>query len=180
MKEGFSVFNNVIVRRPCRAMVEGITSNPQLGKPDYEKALLQHDSYIAALKECGVAVTVLPADERYPDSCFVEDPADASNGVFKLNSKQHVYLNIINGNNLLKVGDIYTLSGYVKGAVSTTTRPVTHTLVVAVNNASTNAAGSPLLVANGRHNNKVPASITPKNPSNIICVGEKLHERLLF
>ena len=69
------MFQNVIVRRPCRAMVEGITSNPQLGKPDYEKALHQHDTYIEALKNCGVNVTVLPADERYPDSCFVEDPA---------------------------------------------------------------------------------------------------------
>ena len=69
------MFQNVIVRRPCRAMVEGITSNPQLGKPDYEKALHQHDTYIEALKQCGVKVTVLPADERYPDSCFVEDPA---------------------------------------------------------------------------------------------------------
>ena len=69
------MFRNVIVRRPCRALVEGITSNPQLGKPDYELALRQHDSYIAALKQCGVQVTVLPADERYPDSCFVEDPA---------------------------------------------------------------------------------------------------------
>lgn len=69
------MFRNVIVRRPCRAMVEGITSNPQLGKPDYALALQQHDAYIAALKKCGVAVTVLEADERYPDSCFVEDPA---------------------------------------------------------------------------------------------------------
>ncbi len=69
------MFQNVIVRRPCRAMVEGITSNPQLGKPDYAKALKQHDEYISALKRCGVRVTVLPADERYPDSCFVEDPA---------------------------------------------------------------------------------------------------------
>ncbi len=69
------MFQNVIVRRPCRAMVEGITSNPQLGKPDYDLALQQHDAYIAALRSCGVQVTVLPADERYPDSCFVEDPA---------------------------------------------------------------------------------------------------------
>lgn len=69
------MFQNVIVRRPCRAMVEGITSNPQLGKPDYDLALKQHESYIAALKQCGVQVTVLDADERYPDSCFVEDPA---------------------------------------------------------------------------------------------------------
>lgn len=69
------MFTDVIVRRPCKALIDGITSNPQLGKPDYEKALRQHDTYIEALKSCGVQVTVLPADERYPDSCFVEDPA---------------------------------------------------------------------------------------------------------
>lgn len=68
-------FSNVIVRRPCKAMVEGITSAPELGKPDYELALKQHDAYIEALKKCDVEVTVLEADERYPDSCFVEDPA---------------------------------------------------------------------------------------------------------
>ena len=68
-------FNHVIVRRPCRAMVDGITSAPELGKPDYELALKEHDAYIEALKQCDVDVTVLEADERYPDSCFVEDPA---------------------------------------------------------------------------------------------------------
>ena len=68
-------FNNVIVRRPCRAMVEGITSGLYPGKPDYELALKQHDAYIEALKQCEVQVTFLPADEAYPDSCFVEDPA---------------------------------------------------------------------------------------------------------
>lgn len=68
-------FSNVIVRRPAKSLVEGITSAPELGKPDYELALKQHDDYIAALKECGVEVTVLPALEQFPDSCFVEDPA---------------------------------------------------------------------------------------------------------
>ena len=68
-------FNHVIVRRPCKAMVDGITSAPELGKPDYDKALRQHDDYISALSRCGVDITILPPDERYPDSCFVEDPA---------------------------------------------------------------------------------------------------------
>lgn len=68
-------FNHVIVRRPCRAMVNGITSGLFPGTPDYELALKQHDAYIEALKQCDVDVTILPADERYPDSCFVEDPA---------------------------------------------------------------------------------------------------------
>ena len=56
-------------------MTEGITSAPELGKPDYDLALKQHDSYIEALKKCGVEVTILPADEAFPDSCFVEDTA---------------------------------------------------------------------------------------------------------
>ena len=56
-------------------MIEGITSGLYPGRPDYELALVQHDAYIKALSQCGVDVTVLPADENYPDSCFVEDPA---------------------------------------------------------------------------------------------------------
>ena len=68
-------FRHVIVRRPCKAMIQGITSGLYPGCPDYELALVQHDSYIKALTECGVQVTVLPADEDFPDSCFVEDPA---------------------------------------------------------------------------------------------------------
>ena len=68
-------FNNVIVKRPCKAVCNGITSSPELGQPIYEKALQQHNAYIEALKNCGVEVTILEPDERYPDSCFVEDPA---------------------------------------------------------------------------------------------------------
>jgi dimethylargininase len=69
------LFKNAIVKRPCRALVHGLSSAPELGSPVYEKALLQHDAYIAALKRCGLEVLVLPADENYPDSCFVEDTA---------------------------------------------------------------------------------------------------------
>ena len=69
------MFKNVIVKRPCSKITEGITSAPELGKPDYELALKQHDAYIEALKSCGVEVTVLDADENFPDSCFVVDTA---------------------------------------------------------------------------------------------------------
>lgn len=68
------MFKNVIVRRPCKAIVNGITT-ANLGKPDYELALKQHDKYIETLKSCGVDVTVLEANEEFPDSCFVEDVA---------------------------------------------------------------------------------------------------------
>jgi dimethylargininase len=68
------MFKHTIVRRPGKSLVDGITS-AGLGKPDYEKALQQHDKYIEALKRCGVEVTILEAEERYPDSVFVEDTA---------------------------------------------------------------------------------------------------------
>ena len=68
------MFTNVIVKKPGKSLVNGIASE-NLGKTDYEKALKQHEAYIEALKKCGVEVTILEADERYPDSCFVEDAA---------------------------------------------------------------------------------------------------------
>lgn len=69
-----NVIENVIVRRPCKNFAEGITASG-LGKPDYELALRQHDGYIEIFRKCGCNVMVLNADERYPDSTFVEDVA---------------------------------------------------------------------------------------------------------
>jgi len=68
------MFIKAIVKTPCRAMVNGI-SNANLGRPDYQNSLVQHAEYIEALKECGLSVTVLPPDENFPDSTFVEDVA---------------------------------------------------------------------------------------------------------
>jgi len=67
-------FTKAIVRKPCRAMVHGL-STAGLGRPDFEKALEQHGAYVEALQGCGLAVTVLAADEAYPDSVFIEDTA---------------------------------------------------------------------------------------------------------
>lgn len=68
------MFSKAIVRTPCKAMLKGLT-DAEMGLPDYDLACEQHHGYIAALKECGLQVTVLPALENYPDSCFVEDVA---------------------------------------------------------------------------------------------------------
>ena len=68
------MFTKAIVRTPSASMVNGITS-ADLGSPDYENALKQHQAYIEALKSCGLDVTVLPADEQFPDGTFVEDTA---------------------------------------------------------------------------------------------------------
>ncbi|MGM0410581.1 MAG: dimethylarginine dimethylaminohydrolase family protein [Bacillota bacterium] len=67
-------FKNAIVKKPARTMVNGITT-ANLGKPDYKKALKEHENYVKTLKECGVEVEILEADENFPDSTFVEDPA---------------------------------------------------------------------------------------------------------
>ena len=66
------MFKRAIVRKPGKSMVGGITT-AGLGKPDHALALIQHEAYVEALRECGLEVIVLPADERYPDSTFIED-----------------------------------------------------------------------------------------------------------
>lgn len=68
------MFKKAIVRTPSRSMVNGITS-ANLGLPNYELAIKQHEDYINALTKCGLKVTVLPPDENFPDSTFVEDTA---------------------------------------------------------------------------------------------------------
>ena len=68
------IFTRAITRQPCKAMIDGI-STAGLGLPDYELACSQHADYVAALESCGLVVTVLPADQEFPDSTFVEDTA---------------------------------------------------------------------------------------------------------
>ncbi len=68
-------FKHTIVRRPGKSLSNGITSAPELGKPVYEAAIKQHDKYIELLKTCDVDVTLLEANEDFPDSCFIEDNA---------------------------------------------------------------------------------------------------------
>jgi dimethylargininase len=67
-------FTRAILRQPCPEMVDGLTS-ADLGLPDYALACAQHAAYADALRACGLKVRVLPADHRFPDSCFVEDVA---------------------------------------------------------------------------------------------------------
>lgn len=68
------MFKNAIVRKPCPEIIEGLTS-ASLGKPDYSKALDQHEKYVDALIGCGLDVKILEVDSSFPDSVFVEDVA---------------------------------------------------------------------------------------------------------
>lgn len=67
-------FTKAIVRLPCKKMTDGLSS-AGLGTPDHSLALHQHGKYVEALRKCGLDVRILPADENYPDSTFVEDTA---------------------------------------------------------------------------------------------------------
>ncbi len=70
------MFTKAITRKPCKTLINGI-STAQFGEgtPDYELALAQHAQYVKTLESLGLTVTVLEGDDRFPDSCFVEDPA---------------------------------------------------------------------------------------------------------
>ena len=69
-----SAFHRAIVKGPGHSLVAGLTS-AHLGLPDYQRACHQHRAYTATLVDCGLEVTVLDADEDYPDSVFIEDVA---------------------------------------------------------------------------------------------------------
>ncbi|HEU0226077.1 MAG TPA: arginine deiminase-related protein [Steroidobacteraceae bacterium] len=67
-------FTKALLRPPPPTFAQGLTMAHE-GTPDYANALAQHQAYTVALERCGVAISVLPAEPGYPDSCFVEDVA---------------------------------------------------------------------------------------------------------
>ena len=67
-------FTRALMRLPASNFADGVTTAAHLGPPDYARALAQYQGYAQALRDCGLAVTIAPADERFPDGHFVEDP----------------------------------------------------------------------------------------------------------
>ena len=67
-------FTHAIVCPPCKNIIYGITTT-SLSKPNRSKSLQQHKNYVKLLEELGLDILVLPPDENYPDSTFVEDTA---------------------------------------------------------------------------------------------------------
>jgi dimethylargininase len=68
------MFTHALIRLPGANYADGLT-RADLGRPSLREALRQHADYCAALRECGLSLIELPADERFPDGCFVEDTA---------------------------------------------------------------------------------------------------------
>jgi dimethylargininase len=67
-------FSRAIVRPPARNFAAGLSSAAE-GAPDVDLALRQHSDYVAALRDCGLAITCLAPEAAYPDGTFVEDTA---------------------------------------------------------------------------------------------------------
>jgi dimethylargininase len=68
------VFEHAIVRLPAKNFADGLTT-VNLGVPNFDKVLEQHDLYCEALRYCGLTLTTLGPDFDHPDSAFVEDTA---------------------------------------------------------------------------------------------------------
>ncbi|MFX0080354.1 MAG: dimethylarginine dimethylaminohydrolase family protein [Candidatus Hodarchaeota archaeon] len=62
------------MRKVSKNFQQGLSSS-KLGKPNYRKTIIQHSNYIKALNKCGLKVLTLEADDRFPDSTFIEDTA---------------------------------------------------------------------------------------------------------
>jgi dimethylargininase len=66
---------HAIVRPPGASFSEAITEGALSAGIDVALAQSQHREYCQALAAAGLAVEPLPADENFPDSCFMQDPA---------------------------------------------------------------------------------------------------------
>jgi dimethylargininase len=67
-------FTRAIARSPAKNFSEGLSA-ANLGVADFATMWAQHEAYVAALRDAGLAVQVLDAAPRYPDAHFVEDTA---------------------------------------------------------------------------------------------------------
>lgn len=78
MTEGRSYrFTHFLSRTPARSVTDGLRDGDG-ADPDPDKFEAQHAAYVEALLASGGSVKVLPAQEEYPDSVFIEDPAIVS------------------------------------------------------------------------------------------------------
>lgn len=68
------MFTHAIVRTPGTNFDAGLTT-ASFGRPIFDLALQQYENYCKALVSCGLTLTALDPDLRFPDSTFVEDTA---------------------------------------------------------------------------------------------------------
>ncbi|KAK1803359.1 hypothetical protein P4O66_004022 [Electrophorus voltai] len=72
---GFGNFTHAIVRAIPGSFATGALRTENLEEVDPNRALREKKAYVAVLRELGLEVLELPADESMPDCVFVEDCA---------------------------------------------------------------------------------------------------------
>lgn len=72
---------NAIVMPPPDSFAIALTRDADPRPVDVALAKQQHEGYVAALRTIGLNVIELPAQDEYPDSCFVQDPAMVIDGI---------------------------------------------------------------------------------------------------
>ena len=68
-------FTRALLRQPAATVATGITKYAGLGAPDPDATQRQFEGYAEALRGLGLTLTILPADDRFPDGHYVEDTA---------------------------------------------------------------------------------------------------------
>ena len=67
-------FTHAIVRQPAKSIIKGLRA-VDIGSPDYDQMIRDHDDYVEALMSAGLEVINLTALNEFPDGQFVEDTA---------------------------------------------------------------------------------------------------------
>ncbi len=67
-------FTHALCRTPARSAVKGIRADGG-PDPDFCGLVAEHEAYVAALRELGLSVEVLPSLDDFPDALFTEDVA---------------------------------------------------------------------------------------------------------
>ena len=67
-------FTHAIVRQPAKSIIKGLRA-VDIGSPDYDQMICDHNDYVEALVSAGVKVISLTALDKFPDGQFVEDTA---------------------------------------------------------------------------------------------------------
>jgi dimethylargininase len=70
-----------LIRSIANTFQHALTMRPREAPIDVERARRQHHEYAAALSRAGAEIVELPADDTFPDGCFVEDCALVADGV---------------------------------------------------------------------------------------------------
>lgn len=67
-------FNHALTCSPAKSVIDGLRAGDG-PNPVFSHFQSQHQAYQKALEDAGLTVNCLAADEDFPDSVFVEDPA---------------------------------------------------------------------------------------------------------